>query len=146
MSGIQFRVQNVRTIYLVKKDQLTLEIMSHTVLYPLLWPSTIYIDRFNIVFFRIWKKICPFMSFQLKCPDFPTKMSGILFWVQNVRTIYLDQGPINIITNEPYSVYMFYYDQLMDLVNFSSEFGRKLVRLCVSSWNVRIFHPKCPGS
>ena len=53
-----------------------------------------------------------------KCPD----------------NIFGEKGPINIINNEPYSVYMLYYDQLLsilkDLVNFSSKFGRKLVRLC----------------
>ena len=56
-----------------------------------------------------------------KCPD----------------NIFGEKGPINIRNNEPYSVYTLYYDQLlsilMDLVHFSSEFGRKLVRLCVSS-------------
>ena len=61
-----------------------------------------------------------------------------------------EKRPINIINNDPYSVYMLYYDQLQsilfDLVHFSSEFGRKLVHLCLSIWNVRIFQPKCPGS
>ena len=56
-----------------------------------------------------------------KCPD----------------NIFGENGPINIINNEPYSVYTLYYDQLlsilMDSVHFSSEFGRKLVRLCFSS-------------
>ena len=56
-----------------------------------------------------------------KCPD----------------NIFGEKGPINIINDEPYSVYMHYYDQLltilMDLLHFSSEFGRKFVRLCVSS-------------
>ena len=56
-----------------------------------------------------------------KCPD-------NIFW---------GERPTNIINNEPYSVYTLYYDQLlsilMDLVHFSSEFGRQLVRLCVSS-------------
>ena len=56
-----------------------------------------------------------------KCPD----------------NIFREKRPINIINNEPYSVYTLYYDQLlsilMDLVQFSSEFGRKLVRLCLSS-------------
>ena len=56
-----------------------------------------------------------------KCPD----------------NIYGEKGPINIINNEPYIVYMLYYDQslsiLMDLEHFSSEFGRKFVRLCLFS-------------
>ena len=64
--------------------------------------------------------------------------------------IFGEKRPINIINNEPYSVYTLYYDQLlsilMDLVHFSSESGRKLVRLCLSNLNVRIFQPKCPGS
>ena len=42
------------------------------------------------------------------------------------ENIFGEKGPINIINNEQYSVYMLYYDQLlfilMDLVNFSSEF------------------------
>ena len=56
-----------------------------------------------------------------KCPD----------------NIFGKKGPINIINNEPYSVYMLYYDKLlsilMDLVHISSELGKKLGHLCLSS-------------
>ena len=56
-----------------------------------------------------------------KCPD----------------NIFGEKRPFNIRNNEPYCVYTLYYDQLlsilMDLVHFSSEFGRKLVRFCLSS-------------
>ena len=69
-----------------------------------------------------------------KCPD----------------NIFGEKRPINIRNNDPYSVYTLYLDQLlsilMDLEQFSSEFGGKLVRLCLSSLNVRIFQPKSPGS
>ena len=57
-----------------------------------------------------------------KCPD----------------NIFGEKRPINIRNNEPYSVYTLYYDQLqsvsilMGLVQFSSEFGGKLNRLCLS--------------
>ena len=56
-----------------------------------------------------------------KCPD----------------NIFGENRPIIIRNNEPYSVYTLYHEQLlsilMNLVQFSSEFGRKLVRLCLSS-------------
>ena len=60
-------------------------------------------------------------------------MSGIQFRVQNARTIYLvKKDQLTFRNNEPYIVYTLYYDQLlsilMDLVQFSSEFGRKIVR------------------
>ena len=56
-----------------------------------------------------------------KCPD----------------NIFGEKRPINIINNEPYSVYKLYSDQLIsiliEIVQFSLEFGRKFVRLCLSS-------------